>query len=159
MQLNKKINQKMFIRHSDGCLVYGDKKLEIHINISVVSTLKTYRQLEPHQHEKGGILIGYFSENKIYIDDLTHPFLLDKSSRNSFYRQDPMHDKILQAHWLLSNHKRGFAGDWHTHPEKKPTASSIDLHGWTNQIQQPHPYVFLIQGIEKLTVYLIHGSK
>jgi integrative and conjugative element protein (TIGR02256 family) len=154
MHLNNKFNQKNFLRHADHGLIFGDQNFEIHIDNNVISTLMAYRQLELHQHEKGGVLIGIFSKNKVIITDLTHPFPLDKSSRCSFNRQDPMHDKILQAHWQLSDNRVGFAGDWHTHPENRPTASPIDLNGWDNQIQHPHPYIFLIQGIEKLTVYL-----
>ena len=153
MPLTNGFSRKDFVRHSEGSLIFGDKNLEIHINNHVILTLNAYRQLEPHQHEKGGILIGSFTEDKVIIIGLTHPFPQDKSSRFSFYRQDPMHDKILQAHWKLSNHKVGFAGDWHTHPENIPTASSIDLSGWKKQIQHSHPYIFLIQGINKLTVY------
>ena len=64
-----------------------------------------------------------------------------------------MHDKILQAKWELSEQYLGFAGDWHTHPECRPTASFIDKIGWYKQLQKKHPYVFLIQGINELSVY------
>lgn len=159
MLLTKEFSRKNFLRYAEDSLIFGDKTFEIHINNNVISTLNAYRQLESHQHEKGGILIGRFTEDKVIIVGLTHPFSQDKSTRFSFNRQDPMHDKILQAHWQLSHNKVGFAGDWHTHPESIPTASSIDLKGWENQVEHPHPYVFLIQGIEKLTVYLCHINK
>lgn len=117
MQLTSLFHKQNFIQRIDNGLLYGNKGVKIHINNEVISMLKIYRQFEPHQHEKGGILIGCFQKDIIEIVDLTHPFPLDRSSRYAFHREDPMHDKVLQAKWKLSEKSLGFAGDWHTHPE------------------------------------------
>jgi integrative and conjugative element protein (TIGR02256 family) len=157
MQLTSSFYKHPIIKYDENKSLYGNDKIKITISRNVLEMLKLYRQIEVHQHEKGGILIGIFKENNIDIIDLTHPFPLDRSSRYAFHREDPMHDKILQAKWSLSGKQLGLLGDWHTHPEVSPTASGIDLKGWSQQLQREHPYVFLIQGTKSLSVYCTHA--
>ena len=101
----------------------------------VCQQISHYRQARHRDKEAGGILLGRLFENKsdIIIDEITTPLKHDKRARHTYYRSSG-HHKIAVDKWKQSNGYCLYLGLWHTHPEKIPTPSSIDISDWKNAI-------------------------
>jgi len=116
-----------------GYVTLSDKKdnFYIRINLDVLSRLNAFRQIEHYMPESGGVLIGeVYGNNGFWIKDVTIPNKKDISSRYKFIRQDPSHQKIVENWHTKSKGTMQYLGEWHSHPEKKPSPSLIDLHSW-----------------------------
>ncbi|TCB75662.1 Mov34/MPN/PAD-1 family protein [Acinetobacter sp. ANC 4177] len=116
-----------------GYVTFSDKKgiFYIRINLDVLSKLHSFRQIEGFMPESGGVLIGeVYGNNGFWIKDVTSPFKNDISDRYRFVRQDPAHQKVVQNWHQKSNGTMQYLGEWHSHPEKKPSPSLIDLCSW-----------------------------
>lgn len=106
----------------------------------------SFRQHEPHDPEAGGILLGFRRSDHLHVVDLTVPHAEDSRSRVSFFRSEKAHQRIAMERWRLSGGKLDYIGEWHTHPEKTPTPSSIDLREWRKIAGRSVPMLFLILG-------------
>ncbi len=106
------------------------------IDSEVIDILISYRQLDRHDFEAGGALVGFICKDKTMMaNDLTIPQLSDKRTRYSFYRSNA-HNKILKDKWKASNGKSYLVGLWHTHPEAIPMYSGQDLMDWHKVLKQ-----------------------
>ena len=122
----------------------------VYIEPTVKQALNNYRQSKLNALEAGGLLTGYFAEQHLHIVDVTVPLPKDKRTRTRFYRRDPGHIQQVHKNYKSSNGLLNVLGEWHTHPEKQPSPSSIDIKTWY-KIQSKRktlPTVFLIVGIE-----------
>lgn len=117
--------------------------------------LNKFKQRKRGDKEAGGILLGKMFENKqdLIIDEITTPLKQDKRSRNMFYRSDD-HHAIAVEKWEHSDGFCHYLGLWHTHPEKIPSPSSIDLIDWENAINngrfEGDSLFFIILGTKRL---------
>lgn len=100
-------------------------------------------------HEVGGVLLGYRRGEDIEIVNATFPSNGDKSSRNKFERLSRHHQLVAMKFWKASQKKIDWVGEWHTHPEKTPTPSTIDIKSW-RQLVSRHgsPMSFIILGYD-----------
>lgn len=121
----------------------------LYIEQTVIDTISSFKQISISSKEAGGLLIGYFKPPHIHVTNLTTPMPKDKASRTRYCREDLGHIKQLKLLYRTSHGMLNLIGEWHTHPEKIPTPSPIDLRQWGK-----------LQGIRKnqATVCLILGS-
>ena len=96
---------------------------ELQIAESVLQHVARYRQLTPWSSEAGGQLFGLIDAGKICIAEVAGPYVGDERSRYR-YRSNPVSaqraiDERSKRHLL-------YLGEWHTHAEDCPNASSLD---------------------------------
>ena len=119
--------------------------------------MKKYTQNSPEDPESGGILMGKRLRNgNIIVTDMTIPQKGDISGRYYFKKNKKIHQQLSDKIWEESQGKIIYVGEWHTHPEKIPRPSSIDLSGWRSnthdQIDNKN-YIFLIVGINEFGLW------
>lgn len=104
----------------------------LELRMPIVERLKSFQQLSARAPEAGGILLGRWlvSEGHVIVDEITEPSQADRRSRFSFFRaRKPAQQRVNQV-WSESNRTSQYLGEWHTHPEERPTPSAIDLDNW-----------------------------
>ncbi|MER2189628.1 MAG: Mov34/MPN/PAD-1 family protein [Solibacillus sp.] len=136
---------------------FGNCKLEI--KQRVMDEFNNYVQTGRRRNESGGILIGRYiqdSQNAV-IDVCTTPQPEDLQKRFFFQRNKKYHQKILNQIWNKSSSTQNYLGEWHTHPEIKPTPSSHDLREWKKLLNKQNDDIkyifFIIVGIEEIGVW------
>jgi len=135
------------------------QKYKIFIAPSVVSILAGYKQIHRKDCEAGGILLGQINEDGIYILKASIPNSRDKRSRMSFIRDRDRAQLIINHEFANSGGKTIYLGEWHSHPEKFPSPSSVDKamikdQFKKNKINEPF-LIFIIQGISGIYIGLI----
>lgn len=90
----------------------------------VVTHLQRYRQTWMFASEAGGQLFGTISLDAVSVEIATGPYRSDERSRYR-YRSDAKAAQEAIEHQA----KNGFLylGEWHTHAEDLPNASSLDV--------------------------------
>jgi len=98
-----------------GAIILTDK---------VIETFARYRQRKFFQTEAGGQLFAEFSGADTFIVEATPPRETDKRRRYSFQP-----DRELQLSDIENRHVHGrhYVGDWHTHPQRVPNPSPVDI--------------------------------
>jgi integrative and conjugative element protein (TIGR02256 family) len=99
---------------SEQVLVFGD---------SVVEHFLRHRQLRWWQREAGGQLFAHFEGARIVIEQATGPRRTDLRTRWSY-----IPDRRAEQREIKQLHAQGFhyVGDWHSHPEQRPSPSNPD---------------------------------
>lgn len=122
------------------------------IEYSVLEVIGGYRQECRSALEAGGFLVGFYKGVDLHVINLTVPQSLDKRSRFRFTRQDPKHVSQVTRWYEQSLGKINCLGEWHTHPERLPKPSDIDLHAWQgfNEGRRRQRAIFLIAGISEI---------
>ena len=115
-------------------------------------------QDQPGKPEAGGVLLGRHirdTEN-IVVDSITTPVPEDFASRYRFFRSDKAHQRLIDDCWEKSRQTCTYLGEWHTHPESRPTPSFIDLCNWRRKLlfdQFSYCLFFVIVGTQKIHVW------
>ncbi|WP_157234604.1 Mov34/MPN/PAD-1 family protein [Teredinibacter turnerae] len=107
--------------------------------------IDSFKQNTLKDTESAGILIGEYRGKHIRVVDATKPSLLDRSTRVSFDRRSPHHQRAALSAWRTSGKIQTWIGEWHTHPENHPTPSQKDINCWKESLPS-RPMVLLIQG-------------
>ena len=102
-------------------------KFNIFFSKKVIQDIERYKQDTKEKNESGGILLGQVLNHDVFILKHSDPCKYDKSTRYSFERDKKNAQKIIDFEFLDSNGKTIYLGEWHTHPENKPTPSSQDM--------------------------------
>lgn len=119
---------------------------------AVVATFISYTQNGLSETEAGGLLLGRHVKggSHIAVDIVSEPMCGDKRTRTSFFRGKG-HERFAHECWHTSNATCAYLGNWHTHPERNPAPSAIDLHDWNNvlknDIYEGEYLYFVIVGI------------
>lgn len=100
------------------------------IEDSVIELINSHRQLKPRAKEAGGILLGYRRGVHMHIAAATVPGPRDRRSRVTFWRRDPSHQERALEEWRRSSSTMDYLGEWHTHPEVRPSPSGVDYSEW-----------------------------
>lgn len=79
------------------------------------------QQMEP---ESGGLLFAEFDFPLIQVVEVSVPHATDKRWRTLFIPNRVQQRKLIKQCFKNGRH---FVGEWHTHPEPKPTPSGLDL--------------------------------
>ncbi len=89
----------------------------------VIEHMRLHRQLQMRDREAGGQLFATFEGGDVLIERATGPRLTDWRSRFSFRP-----NRFCERREIAMLHKSGlhYVGDWHTHPEPRPTPSETD---------------------------------
>jgi integrative and conjugative element protein (TIGR02256 family) len=105
-------------------LTFEVGRISVRVGAQTLATFDAHRQLRFYQREAGGQLFARVRDNDWEIVAATGPRSKDRRGRFSFLP----HRKSEQTE-IFEHHQRGldFVGDWHTHPEDKPTPSTDDL--------------------------------
>jgi integrative and conjugative element protein (TIGR02256 family) len=90
----------------------------------VVRTFSTSRQHLAHQPEVGGQLFGAFQGNDVMVEVATVTPPRSGKWRHFFHPDRGREQRDIEAQFAAGRH---YVGDWHTHPEARPTPSSKDL--------------------------------
>ncbi len=108
------------IRFEDGTILY--------IEDIVLAKLFKYLQRSSTSKEAGGILFGKQAKGReeYYLCDVSEPSHMDKRGRFSFVRNKVSAQRIINKKWDESNGIENYLGEWHSHPENRPTPSHID---------------------------------
>lgn len=126
------------------------------ISDNVLSNIEKFKQLGKSS-EAGGFLLGRTTiKGNTNILDLTLPQPKDFRDLYNFIRKDKNHLTILN-----DSHKKClyFKGNWHTHPQKIPKPSIIDIVGWNMNLQKAKAgrsnyMIFLIMGDDDYCVWV-----
>jgi integrative and conjugative element protein (TIGR02256 family) len=86
-----------------------------------------FRQSAPGSTEAGGVLVGHRRDPHLEITNVTTPGPKDVRARARFKRKDPSHKKFVENQWVSSSRMVDYLGEWHTHPEKHPRPSGLDI--------------------------------
>ena len=136
-----------------------ENKGRVKISPEVIEKTFKYVQDSDEKLEGGGVLLGRFLVNSknIIVDKVTEPMAGDIRKRNFFKRGEETHQKIINEEWEISNGRCNYLGEWHTHAEKYPTPSNIDLIEWKkklhNDVFSSRYLYFIILGINELRVW------
>ena len=138
-------------------MIFHNQFLSVEFKDNVIDALKKYTQNSFKTQESGGILMGKRLLNgNIIVTDITIPQKGDTSRRYYFKKNKKIHQQLSDEIWEASMGKIIYVGEWHTHPEKIPRPSSIDLTGWRlntrDQIDDKN-YIFLIIGINEFGLW------
>lgn len=94
-----------------------------------------YRQSTPWATEAGGQLFGTINGAQVSVTEASGPYAGDERSRY-LYRSNP----AAAQRAIEDRHKRGllYLGEWHTHAEDHPSASSLDNDAMRRLISSSH---------------------
>lgn len=121
---------------------------------SVLQKLEEYIQIDKNSKEAGGILIGEKRGDNYHVSFITEPQVHDRRSRCSFCRNDKKHlEKFTELY--KKNPDLSYLGEWHTHPEKTPIPSKIDINEWEKISKKIPKFIVLIIGTENYYCNLI----
>lgn len=105
--------------------------------------------------ERGGILLGLRRGSHVEVNEATLPTRWDRGSMFTFRRSAAGHQAVALRRWRTSQHTVDWVGEWHSHPERLPSPSSIDLRSWRDITRhRAAPMIFVILGYEGLWVGL-----
>ena len=102
------------------------------IRSEALKKMEKYRQFNQKDTEAGGILIGriLLDSNDFIIDIVSEPMFSDIRKRSYFIRKHEAHQAYFDAKWTASDGRCFYLGEWHTHPERIPHPSKVDITEW-----------------------------
>lgn len=104
--------------------------------------------------------MGYRRGSHLHVIGATAPMAKDQRSRFSFDRFDSKHQEVAVKHWVESNKRCDYLGEWHTHPQKMPAPSWTDEREWRKLLSRtPGALIFWIEGISGRWMGLGHKKK
>ena len=130
------------------------------IDINTVQVFKGIQRTYSFLKEIGGILVGYYDSNckGLRISDITYPQKNDVCNEYSFKRKSSGHQEIMDELWEKSNHKKSYLGEWHTHNQKKPIPSCVDIRNWKKISKRNHNFdelLFAVVGREYIGFWCV----
>jgi len=107
-------------------LIYGLRgpRKRLVFTAKVLSHFERNRQRRLTGREAGGQLFARFTQDAIVVEVATGPYRTDKRSRFFFTPDRRREQRDIDIHFKERLH---FVGNWHTHPEKIPAPSGLDL--------------------------------
>ena len=96
---------------------------------AVLSNIFRYRQTHRDHPESGGQLFARITPKIVIVAVATGPNKKDNKHRFSFVPNKKRLDSEIQTFFAKGLH---YVGDWHTHPQKHPEPSLLDLRSMRN---------------------------
>lgn len=129
-----------------------------------LKTMEKYRQFKLNDTEAGGILIGriLFDSNDFIIDIVSEPMYSDIRKRSYFKRKSETHQAYFDAEWTVSDGRCFYLGEWHTHPERIPHPSKVDIKDWKrimNLSFESDYLFFIIVGTQETKAWCAYRDK
>ncbi|MDM8087074.1 Mov34/MPN/PAD-1 family protein [Parasutterella secunda] len=127
----------------------------------VLQIFGKWSQKDSSSLEAGGILLGERYKLGLIVTLATQPQPTDNRKRNYFERLPFGHQEIANITYKKTSGKSIYVGEWHTHYEKRPIPSKLDLFEWNVlSIQYPKlPLLTVIVGTDDLFVGVTSLSK
>lgn len=130
---------------------------------SVLDHFAQHRQLRLLYPEAGGQLFARITEQSIVVSEATGPRPTDRRGRTFFEPDRADEQAEIDAMFARDLH---YIGDWHTHPELRPTPSRRDHSTMSSRVRLSRHrfagFVFAIVGLlsppDGLTVVLHDGA-
>jgi integrative and conjugative element protein (TIGR02256 family) len=139
---------------------------ELRITETVMQDMLKFIQNAHFKLEAGGVVLGkmFESSNNLSVELVTVPNRSDKRSRLRFFRKQRGHQETIDRKWAESNGTINYLGEWHTHPEKVPIPSTVDMNNWISHTKNAkyhgNKMIFLILGTEAIRAFeIFHGEK
>jgi integrative and conjugative element protein (TIGR02256 family) len=103
------------------------------ISEAVLRRFRRHRQRRWYQREAGGQLFARLSGLRIMVEEATGPRRTDRRTRTSY-----IPDRVAEQREIDSHHPSGlhYIGDWHTHPEKSPSPSGLDIASISESVRK-----------------------
>lgn len=95
------------------------------IEKEVLDVFASARQLARNDKETGGLLLALISKEEVRIIEATKAEKRASISRVLFKPSLSRKRKIVKEAFEAGKH---FVGEWHTHPERNPTPSNLDIN-------------------------------
>jgi integrative and conjugative element protein (TIGR02256 family) len=109
---------------SGRALTIKVEQISVRVGPQALATFDAHRQRRCYQREAGGQLFARVQNNDWEIVSATGPRSRDRRGRFSFWpHRASEQEEIFEQHALGLD----YVGDWHTHPEERPTPSPDDL--------------------------------
>jgi integrative and conjugative element protein (TIGR02256 family) len=109
------------------CMIIKSLHSDIFISTEVIALFKKHIQNKKDLPESGGIITGEILDKVIKIITCSEPSSDDIQSRYNFIRSHKTAQNFINYRFKISNGTEIYLGEWHTHPEDKPTPSNTDL--------------------------------
>lgn len=127
------------------------------ISRPVLATLSKFIQRDPDDIEACGVLIARVALNGVvHVESVTEPHHEDQRKRSWFCRSS-VHQKAVDRVFRESGQELVYCGEWHTHPERLPTPSSLDMEEWSQKLEENRSVIerlfFIIVGVEGLRAW------
>lgn len=100
--------------------------------------LYAHRQRTWRDLEAGGQLFARFKHATILVERITGPRRSDQRHRTTFIPDRQAERGEIQRLFRQDLH---YIGDWHTHPERHPAPSSIDLVNFAEMVRCSHHHL------------------
>lgn len=154
------------VNEQDVALVFhhADFAQRVEISNAVLTHFHRHRQRRAWAREAGGQIFGTVAAEVVRVLEVYGPRRTDERTRTSF-RSDP----VSAQQEIDRCAKRGlvYLGEWHTHPESRPTASSADLDAFARLLGgsslRLNALLLLIQGTgdagDALSMYSGSGNE
>ena len=131
---------------------------KIKISPLVISIFEKYIQKGCGSLEAGGIIIGKenLSNNDLVFVSATEPLKRDIRRKYRFHRKDKGHVTLFNRIYDESRQIHRYIGEWHTHPEKIPNYSGIDLKNWeriAKDLKNVEYFYHVIIGIDAYRIW------
>lgn len=121
----------------------------LRIEPQALATIERFRQASSFAPEAGGMLLATIEPGLIRVIRATEPAPADKRTRFAFFPKLSHQQRVIDKQFRSGLH---FIGEWHTHPEPRPTPSSVDLRSMADCFRdsrhQLTSIVMLILGTE-----------
>ena len=114
---------------------------------NVLARFRRYQQMRWWHREAGGQLFARVRDGWIEVAEATGPRRTDRRSRTSYEPDPRAEQREIDERFPLGLH---FVGDWHTHPEDRPSPSLIDTRSTAEGVRRSfhslHAFVMVIVG-------------
>lgn len=94
------------------------------IKPNVIAHMARHRQLSWFSREAGGQLFGSIDASEVIVTAATGPYRGDHRWRSSYRSNAKAAQRAVDRH---AKNGLFYLGEWHTHPEEHPKASTADL--------------------------------
>ena len=136
--------------------------LSIIFSDAVLDIMDRHSQRKSNAPEQGGILLGRVYKDQFVVEKISTPTELDRCSRYGFERHRLSAQFVIDYEFFNSNGQVMYLGEWHTHPEDKPTPSTVDLKMIKSQLTKNKidaPCLLLVIKGRKSTLVGVQTSK
>lgn len=114
-------------------IIIPDASQSLIFEANALQILIDGRQIGEKEKETGGMLLARISESEVRIVEATKAEKRASISRTLFKPSLSRKRKIVQEAFEAGLH---FVGEWHTHPERDPTPSSIDINSMKDSFRR-----------------------
>ena len=127
----------------------GNSGQVLSFSAGAVTRFSRHRQTRWYHREAGGQLFARFAGNEVIVEVATGPRWRDRRTRHTYEPHRPSEQREIDRHHRLGLH---FVGDWHTHAEKTPRPSKLDLESmadsFTRSRHRLNAFLMVIVGTE-----------